>query len=106
MVRAMKRDPLDTEPVCANTAGNWLDSVKKSFAELSKACYGPIIMVCVGHPIRSATSTSASSSLPEWTSSCRPATLGRSSDKIHRFYADVKLVLMKEHLWPEWRLPA
>ncbi|CAO3404833.1 tyrosine-type recombinase/integrase [Azospirillum palustre] len=104
-VRAMKRDPLDTEPVFATTAGNRLDSVKKSLAELLKACN-----LLTDHRGVRRTSYSfrhfyiSQQLIAGVDIFILARNTGTSSDMIHRFYADVKLELMKDHLRPEWKL--
>lgn len=106
-VRAMERDPLDTEPVFATHAGKRLDSVKKSLAELLKACD-----LLTDHRGVRRTSYSfrhfyISQQLIAGVDVFHLAqNTGTSSDMIHRFYADVKLELMKDHLRPEWKLMA
>lgn len=106
-VRTMERDPLDTDPVFATTAGKRLDSVKKSLAELLKACD-----LLTDHRGVRRTSYSfrhfyiSQQLIAGVDIFILARNTGTSSDMIHRFYADVRLELMKDHLRPEWKLAA
>lgn len=103
----MKRDPLDTEPDCAYTTGNWLDGVKKSFAELSKACNlltDHRYVRRISHSFRHFYIGQQLIAGVDIFILARNT--GTSSDVIRRFYADVKLELMKDRLRPKWKLTA
>lgn len=102
--RDMGREPLDSDPVFSTTTGTPLGSVKKSLGELLKACE-----LLTDHRGVRRTSYSfrhfyisqqliAGVDIFILAQNC-----GTSSDMIHRFYADVKLELMKDHLRPEWK---
>lgn len=105
-VRSMGRDPLDSEPVVATTTGKRMDSVKKSLSELLKACD-----LLTDHRGVRRTSYSfrhfyISQQLIAGVDIFHLAqNTGTSSDMIHRFYADVNLELMKDHLRPAWKVP-
>jgi site-specific recombinase XerD len=105
--RALEHEPTDSDPVFVTTQGKRLDSVKKSLSELLKVCD-----LLTDHRGVRRTSYSfrhfyISQQLMAGVDIFILAqNTGTSSDMIHRFYADVKLELMKDHLRPEWKLHA
>lgn len=102
-VRAMEREPMEGDPVFATTQGARMQSVKKSLSELLNACG-----LLTDHRGVRRTSYSfrhfyISQQLMAGVDVFILAkNTGTSSDMIHRFYADVKLELMQDHLRPEW----
>lgn len=105
--RATGSEPQDTDPVFATARGKRLDSVKKSLGELLKACN-----LLTDHRGIRRTSYSfrhfyiSQQLIAGVDIFILARNTGTSSDMIHRFYADVKLELMKDHLRPEWKLTA
>lgn len=101
---ALGREPIDSDPVFVTTQGKRLDSVKRSLSELLSACD-----LLTDHRGVRRTSYSfrhfyISQQLMAGVDIFILAqNTGTSSDMIHRFYADVKLELMKDHLRPEWQ---
>lgn len=103
-VREMQRDPLDSDPVFATPTGRRLGSVKKSLAKLLEACD-----LLTDHRGVRRTSYSfrhfyiSQQLIAGVDVFILAQNTGTSSDMIHRFYADVRLELMRDHLRPEWR---
>jgi integrase len=106
-VRDNGSDPLDEDPEFATQQGKRLDSVKKSLSELLKEC-----KLLTDHRGVRRTSYSfrhfyvSQQLLAGVDIFILARNTGTSSEMIERFYADVKLELMKDHLRPEWRLNA
>lgn len=101
---ALEREPDDSDPVFVTMQGKRLDSVKRSLSELLSVCG-----LLTDHRGVRRTSYSfrhfyISQQLMAGVDVFILAqNTGTSSDMIHRFYADVKLELMKDHLRPEWQ---